>query len=150
MSGKKTSFRAKITLCAELESLPTFRDFIDQHCRPLPAIDEAILYDLKLALDEACTNIISHGYAGMDPGSIMLELVTDRHKIILNITDFGHPFEPSEALQPDVEAALGDHLMGGFGLYFIYQTMDEVCYNSSEDGNCLTLEKNLPEKSGRI
>ena len=149
MSGIKRSSRAKLTLCAELESLPAFRNFIDQHCQSLPAVDETVLYDLKLALDEACTNIITHGYAGMDPGSIMLELEIDDQKIIMNITDFGHPFEPSKAPQPDVEAALQDRPMGGFGLFFIYQTMDEVCYNSSEDGNRLTLEKNLPERAGR-
>jgi anti-sigma regulatory factor (Ser/Thr protein kinase) len=149
MAGKKLSSKSKITLCAELDSLPAFREFIDQNCQQNPAVDETTRYDLKLALDEACTNIITHGYAGMNPGSIMLDLDIDNQKVTMNITDFGYPFEPSESPRPDVEAALENRPMSGFGLFFIYQTMDEVCYNTSEDGNCLTLEKYIPEKAKR-
>ena len=37
-------------------------------------IDNQTSFDLQLALDEACTNVITHGYEGMDPGSISLPL----------------------------------------------------------------------------
>jgi serine/threonine-protein kinase RsbW len=135
--------RYQITRAAELESLPVLRDFIDSACKEDPRIDEQTLYDLKLAVDEACTNIITHGYAGMNPGSIILALELDDRQVKITITDFGHAFEPSEAPMPDVEAALEDRPTGGFGLYFIYQTMDEVGYETTEDGNCLKLIKRL-------
>ena len=54
-----------------------------------------------------------------------------------------HAFEPSEAPIPDVEAGLEDRPIGGFGLFFIYQTMDEIRYQTTEDGNCLTYIKRL-------
>jgi serine/threonine-protein kinase RsbW len=135
--------RSQITRAAELETLAVLRDFIDSACSAHERIDEAFIYDLKLAVDEACTNIITHGYAGMDPGSIILTLELDDLQACMTITDFGHPFEPAEAPTPDVEAALEDRPMGGFGLYFIYQTMDEVNYETTEDGNCLRLVKRL-------
>ncbi len=135
--------RYQITRAAELESLAVLRDFIDSACREHPKIGEQTLYDLKLAVDEACTNIITHGYAGMNPGSIILAIELDDQQVEISITDFGHAFEPSEAPMPDVEAALEDRPMGGFGLYFIYQTMDEVGYETTEDGNILTLIKRL-------
>ena len=119
------------------------RDFIDATCRQHPGLDDACIYDLKLAVDEACTNIITHGYAGMDPGSVILSVELDEDRVQMAITDFGQPFEPSEAPVPDVEAALEDRPMGGFGLYFIYQVMDEVAYETTEDGNCLMLAKRL-------
>jgi serine/threonine-protein kinase RsbW len=135
----------QITRAAILESLSAFREFIDGRCQNHPGIDSQILYDLKLAVDEACTNIITHGYAGMNPGSIILTCEVEESQVTLTITDFGHPFEPSEAPQPDIEAALEERPMGGFGLYFIYQTMDEVGYKTTEDGNCLSLGKKLPQ-----
>jgi len=133
----------QITRSAELESLSVFRDFIEKACKQHQSVDEHICYDLKLAVDEACTNIITHGYAGMNPGSIILSLEMDSNKAVVTITDFGHPFEPSEASAPNVEAGLEDLPMGGFGLFFIYQTMDEINYETTEDGNRLIFIKQL-------
>ena len=135
--------RHQITRSAELESLSIFRDFIDKACQQHQRVDEQICYDLKLAVDEACTNIITHGYAGMNPGSIILSLAMAPDKMVVTITDFGHPFEPSEASAPDVEAGLEGRPMGGFGLFFIYQTMDEINYETTADGNRLTFIKQL-------
>ena len=131
----------QITRAAELECLASLRDFVDIQCKNLPGVDEQTLYDLKLSVDEACTNIIIHGYAGMNPGSIILRVEVNPENIVLVITDFGHAFEPSEAAMPDVQAGLEDRPMGGFGLFFIYQCMDSVEYETNEDGNCLRLTK---------
>jgi serine/threonine-protein kinase RsbW len=134
--------RSQTTHAAELETLSKFSDFIDEFCL-LSGVADDICYDLKLAVDEAATNIITHGYAGMNPGSIMLALEFERQMVTVEITDFGHPFEPAEPEAPDLEAALEDPARGGLGLYFIYQTMDEIRYRSGEEGNVLTFIKRL-------
>ena len=134
------SQRFQITRAAELESLEVFRDFITECCARYDVPHDVVL-DLKLAVDEACTNIITHGYKGMDPGSIILAFRIEPDRILVQITDFGHIFEPAETPKPDVESALEDHELGGLGLYLIYQTMDNIDYISSEDGNTLTFTK---------
>ena len=134
--------RYQITFAAELESLQKFRDFITECCAQHD-IPRDIVLDLKLAVDEACTNVIEHGYKGMDPGSIILSFRIELDRILVQITDFGHIFEPASAPKPDVEAALEDREIGGLGLYLIYQTMDNIDYQSSEDGNTLTFTKLL-------
>ena len=96
-------------------------------------------------MDEACTNIIEHGYKGMNPGSIILSFRIQPDRILVQITDFGHIFEPVEAPKPDVEAALGDQELGGLGLFLIYQTMDNINYVSSEEGNTLTFTKYIKQ-----
>jgi anti-sigma regulatory factor (Ser/Thr protein kinase) len=131
------------SLAAELESLAKFRDFIKSTCQRYPQVNAEHCYDLLLAVDEACTNIIQHGYAGMNPGSIILALEVSARQVNVTLTDFGHPFEPSEPVKPDVQAGLEDQIQGGFGLYFIYQTMDQVDYETSEAGNRLKFIKNL-------
>lgn len=132
--------RFQITRAAELESLQVFRGFITECCAKFD-IPSDIVLDLKLAVDEACTNVIEHGYKGMDPGSIILSFRIESDRILVQITDFGHVFEPADAPKPDVEAALEDRPLGGLGLFLIYQTMDNIDYQSSGDGNTLTFTK---------
>jgi len=134
------SQRYQITHAAELESLKKFRDFIADCCAKHDIPSDTV-FDLKLAVDEACTNIIAHGYKGMDPGSIILSFRIQPNRILVQITDFGHVFEPEAGPKPDVEAALEDRELGGLGLFLIYQTMDNINYQSSEEGNTLTFTK---------
>ncbi len=135
----------RITRAAELETLGVFRDFISQACAR-NYIDADTSYALQLAMDEASTNVIQHGYAGMNPGSLMLDLEIEPKQVVMRITDFGRPFEPYEPDTPDVSAALKDGETGGFGLFLIYNTMDSVDYRTTEEGNCLILTKKLTSK----
>jgi anti-sigma regulatory factor (Ser/Thr protein kinase) len=134
------SQRFQITRAAELESLQVFRGFITDCCARYNIPNDIVL-ELKLAVDEACANIITHGYKDMDPGSIILAFRIKPDRIVVQITDFGHIFEPVEGSQPDVQAALEDQELGGLGLFLIYQTMDNIDYQSSEEGNTLTFTK---------
>jgi serine/threonine-protein kinase RsbW len=136
--------RFQITRAAELESLQVFRDFIAECCAKYDIPHETVL-GLKLAVDEACTNVIMHGYKGMDPGSIILSFRIESDRILVQITDFGHVFEPADAPKPDLEAALEDRPLGGLGLFLIYQTMDNIDYQTSEDGNKLTFTKYIKQ-----
>ena len=138
----------RITRAAYLESLNDFREFIKTHCKHLPGMTEEILYDVQLAVDEATTNIISHGYAGLDPGSIILDLDLAPDKLIVSLTDFGHSFEPSSAPAPDVSAPIEERELGGFGLFFIQQSMDDMDYEVTEDGNKMILTKYLRKPDG--
>ncbi|MDQ3006408.1 MAG: ATP-binding protein [Chloroflexota bacterium] len=138
----------RITRAAHLEALNDFREFIVEHCAGQAGFTEEILYDIQLAVDEACTNIIMHGYAGMDPGSVILDLAIQADKIIISLTDFGHAFEPDSTPIPDVDAPIEERELGGFGLFFIRQSVDDVKYRTSEDGNTMTLTKNLAQPSG--
>jgi serine/threonine-protein kinase RsbW len=106
-------------------------------------VSDDIAFKIKLAVEEAASNVIEHGYKGMDPGSIILTLKFDPQRVLVELTDFGHPFEPSESPVPDLEAMLGDRPPGGFGLFFIYQTMDHVDYRTSRQGNTLIFTKKL-------
>lgn len=132
--------RSQITRSAELETLAVFRAFVAEGCQR-HSVEHDACHDIQLAVDEACTNVITHGYEGMNPGSIMLTCEFSPTQVTIEITDFGHPFEPYE---PEKPVLAGDELSeGGFGLYFIYQTMDEIGYRSHEEGNTLTFVKRL-------
>lgn len=134
--------KLQITLAAELESLSIFRSFINDACAQAK-IDDETCYDRKLAVDEACTNIIHHGYSGMEPGSIILSIQYGSRQNVLRLSDFGHPFEPSEPPVPVTKAAFESGEIAGYGLFFIYRSMDSVSYDSTAGCNTLTLIKRL-------
>ena len=138
----------RITRAAYLESLSEFREFIKEHCASILGVTDEMLYDVQLAVDEACTNIISHGYADLNPGSIILDLEVHPDKLTVTLTDFGHSFEPSNAPVPDVNAPIEERELGGFGLFFIEQSMDEMNYQVTEDGNKMILTKHLRKPDG--
>lgn len=133
----------RITRAAHLEALDDFRKFLKEHCMDKAGISTEVLYDLQLAVDEACTNIITHGYADMDPGSIILDLELTPEQTVITLTDFGHAFEPGNASSPDVEAPIEERELGGFGLFFIRQSVDQMDYKVTEDGNKMVLLKKL-------
>lgn len=138
----------RITRAAYLESLKDFREFIKQHCANMPGINNETLYDVQLAVDEACTNIITHGYQDLNPGSIILDLELDPDQVTVSLTDFGHSFEPSSAPLPDINAPLEGRELGGYGLFLIQQSVDEMDYQVTEDGNKMILTKYLSKADG--
>ena len=132
----------RTSLAADLHNLQVMRDFIENACAECNVGMEDC-FALQLAADEACTNIILHGYAGLAPGKIDLELDIDSARASLRITDFGHPFDPRDSQPPDLDASLEDRRIGGLGIFFIFSTMDGVEYSSGEAGNTLSLTKKL-------
>lgn len=100
------------------------------------------LYAVETAVDEACSNIIEHGFKGMTGGEIeCCSMVIDKgFKIIL--VDHGHPFNPAEIPFPDMNKPLDEREAHGLGLYFIRKWMDEFYYESDpEKGNRMEMVK---------
>ena len=131
----------QITLSAELESLPKFREQIKITCKDVPGFSEEALYDLQLAVDELCTNIIMHGYKDMDPGSIVLNVDVEKDRVVVTLTDFGHAFEPAEPPAPDPNASVEEREIGGLGLFFVHMSVDDIQYESSATGNVTRIIK---------
>lgn len=130
------------TLAADLQNLQVLRDFIETACSEC-GIDQEDCFALQLSADEACTNIILHGYDGLPPGSIRLELEILPAQATLRIIDTARPFDPRTSQPPDLEASLEDRRIGGLGIFFIFNTMDSVDYHSDGNGNTLTLTRKL-------
>lgn len=132
----------QITLPAEVDSLEKiqafFAEFVQRHKLP----DEAAA-DLELAVDEACSNIIEHGYRGMSPGEISLALRLEPDRVAVEIRDHGLGFDPDKIPPPDIHAPLEERKAGGLGWYLIGELMDQVEYRREASGNVLTFSRHL-------
>src|SRR5678815_2568903 len=121
------SMRAETSVAAKVESLAAVRAFVEEACRRA-GTDSTFAFDLKLAVDEACSNIIEHGYAGRPGGSIRLACETDEDAVRVTIVDHGRAFSPSELPAPDVTSEWEERPVGGLGWHLIRQSVDEIDY----------------------
>ena len=77
--------------------------------------------DIKVAVSEACTNIIRHSH---DHSNYTYEVDIEREEkgITITVADQGVGFVPEEYSEP----VLGDTRGGGMGIYILKALMDEV------------------------
>lgn len=111
--------------------------------------------DLVLAVDEACQNIIRHGYgcAGLDASLadrcvIVVEVAAvpaagPPEALVVRLTDFAQPVDEAKIAARDLE----DVRPGGLGVHFIRSLTDECAWVAPPvgAGNVLRLLKRLPD-----
>jgi len=133
--------RREIEHAALPQNLQAFRDFIEKACRGA-GVELSVTRDLKIAVDEACSNIVEHGYARRPPGSIGVSFEANGEKVVIRITDRGNPFDAEDAPAPDLDSDWRSRRVGGLGWSLIRKLVDEVAYGSDpKTGNRLTLIK---------
>jgi serine/threonine-protein kinase RsbW len=133
----------KYALCiaAELENLSVVRDFVAQQAM-IHGADQSALYDLILAVDEAVTNIVVHGYRGQ-VGTIEIAVRREGDALLVCLHDQAAPFDPNGIPPPDLSLPLEERPIGGIGVYMMKQLVDRVIHRvSPQGGNELTLIKN--------
>jgi serine/threonine-protein kinase RsbW len=100
-------------------------------------VEETCVYDVELALSEACTNVLLHSGPG-DQYVVRLDL-EDRLGVI-RVIDVGHGFDSAklQAEDPLLEAERGR------GLGLMQALVDRVDFiTRPEEGTIVTLEKDL-------
>lgn len=114
--------------------------FVEQAAAAAGA-DADTRFALRLALEEAFTNIMRHGYAGAD-GPVRITLAASRDNITLSLHDRAPPFDPGNMPAADTKSHWQQRDAGGLGWHLLRQVMDQVRYERNTDGeNVLTLVK---------
>ncbi|WP_218133231.1 ATP-binding protein [Methanofollis tationis] len=97
---------------------------------------------LELAVDEAVTNIMLHGYSSSEC-RIWISCGVEGGVVRVRIEDEGVPFDPTEAAEPDLEGDADERPIGGLGIHLIRRMTDELRYERAGGRNILVLEKIL-------
>ncbi len=134
--------RYSLTVDSRLERLSDISDFIENAASRC-GMNEKQIYDVQMAVDEACSNVIQHAYGGKPTGKIDLVCEKRGNEFVVTIRDFGKPFDPKMVAKPQVNAPLSERNIGGLGLFFIHKLMDDVKFDFSSKGNTLTLIKKI-------
>jgi sigma-B regulation protein RsbU (phosphoserine phosphatase) len=99
---------------------------------------------IQLAVEEAVTNVVNHGYQG-ETGDVSVKCLINDFKIEITITDSGVAFDPTKIPPPDISADIENRKIGGLGVHLIRSVMDEVSYQRLDNKNHLTMIKSLPQ-----
>ena len=135
------SSSSQLTIGGYFKNLAEVSNFVGQ-AAVQAGLDERGVYAVKMAVDEACTNIIKHAYGGEGRGQIRLTYKVRANGLQVTIYDQGKPFAPSKVPQLDTQAPLVARQSGGMGMYFIRTLMDDIEFKfGTAQGNQLILFK---------
>jgi serine/threonine-protein kinase RsbW len=129
------------TIRADLAALPGTLDRVSASLRRLGAPEKAV-QEVELAVDEAVTNIILHGYEGAG-GEIALSCERTDEGAVVEIRDAGPAFDPTVASTPDLESGADKRPIGGLGIYLMRRMTDAVLYERRDGENVLRLVKHF-------
>ena len=128
----------ELTVASDLSNLARIADFVLQAAVGL-GLNERQAYEVQMATDEACTNIIEHAYGLGVAGEIAIQCTLEGDDVVVTIRDRGRPFDPSEVAEPDTTCSLEERQIGGLGLYFMRKLMDSVEFTCRPEGNTLRM-----------
>lgn len=132
-----------LTIRSDIEEIPRVSARLEELMLANGFSSEAVL-DTQLAVEEAVTNVIVHGYGGTG-GQIRVSCRVSPAMAEIQIIDTAPPFDPLSIPEPDIDGDVDERRIGGLGVYLIRQVMDGFSYHYEGGKNILTLTKKRTE-----
>jgi anti-sigma regulatory factor (Ser/Thr protein kinase) len=107
-----------------------------------------VTFRLTLALDEAVSNVIRHGFTDGAEHRIAVTARVADGMVTATVEDDGIPFDPRDAPVPDLDAPIEQRAPGGLGVHLLKATMDDVQYRRAGDRNVLTIRTGMQSRDG--
>src|SRR3954454_7764300 len=85
---ERTPTDVKLTLPARPENVSVIRHVLGAFAEALVLPDE-LIEDLRLAVTEACTNVVRHAYPPDDPGPVEVSMVPTQELVTVVVGDHG-------------------------------------------------------------
>jgi serine phosphatase RsbU (regulator of sigma subunit)/anti-sigma regulatory factor (Ser/Thr protein kinase) len=136
----KNVIKEEVTFPAQMNQLGKIRRFVE-NIGKLHRFNENIINPFRLVIDEACTNIIRHGYRDVTDGEIVIRAIVRRLSLTIVIIDQGISYDPRQAHTPDLGKYVDIGKKGGLGILMIRKLMDDIQYTVTENGNEFRLTK---------
>ncbi len=133
----------KLTVPGKLAYLSKIREFIKEKAVER-GLGSKITWELQFAVNEACTNVVEHGYKNEKDKDITVEVKVQGARFLVTILDQGKVFDPTSVELPDKDVIIAKRKGKGYGIYLIRKIMDEFEYQVKPGiGNELRLIKYL-------
>jgi serine/threonine-protein kinase RsbW len=85
--------------------------------------------DMKVAVTEACTNVVLHAYSNAQPGVVDISFELEHEGLSIRIKDEGESFKYEPELRKSDslhDKKLEEVTAGGLGLFLMHALMDKV------------------------
>lgn len=130
---------------SDLSRLQEIRDYIYRASTGFGFSDK-VAYNISLAVDEACSNLIKYAYNLEFDHKICISVETDNNEFNVLISDNGKPFNPLEVESPNMTEYFKKLQRGGLGIFIMKSVMDDITYYTTGERqlkNTLRLKKYL-------
>lgn len=118
-----------MTIPSSTRYLEDVREFVTNKARSAD-FSESVVEQLKIAVDEACTNVIKHAYDGEGEHVIDIAVIITHDKLVVRIRDRGRSFDPNTYSEPNLIEFAKSRKGGGLGVHIINRLMDRVEYRT--------------------
>jgi len=122
-----------------MADMPAILSFVEAACVDA-SVNPALLFDLQLAVEEACSNVIEHAYRGHG-GYLRVRFEIADGDVMITLHDHGRAFNPKQVAAPNLSLPLHRRPVGGLGLHLIRTLMDDVRFDFAPDQNTLVMIK---------
>lgn len=102
-------------------------------------------FQLRLVLEEILINIVTHGVGSDGRPRIELSLQQNGEWLLLTVRDNAQAFNPLAQAEPDLTADLDERAVGGLGVHFIRQLVEQAQYHREDGWNSLSLRRRCSE-----
>ncbi|MCK5269037.1 MAG: ATP-binding protein [Spirochaetes bacterium] len=127
---------------AEFSNLSRIRDYVLKFAKK-SGLTRKQLNDCKLAVDEAVTNVMRHGYSGSEQGDIQIEVIRFEARFEVIIKDWGREFDWASVIDPDLNKYVQIRRKGGLGVWLIKKLTNTVSHHRINNENILTMGFNI-------
>lgn len=125
----------------ELNRLPQLvKDYVVEN-----QLDNKWIFRLTLVLEEMVTNIISYGYPRGNQSTIEITFTLKDNSLVIMLKDYGQPFNPLTAPEPDTKGSMEERKVGGLGIHLVKNMMDQLSYHREGESNVLVMKKELSQ-----
>ncbi len=133
---------ASITLKNKISEIILLDNFLEQLSEKWVAVAKHT-FNINLALEEAVTNVINYAFKDNNEHLINLDFSLENRELKITITDDGIEFNPLLKEDPNTELSLEERKIGGLGIFFVKNIMDNIDYERINNKNILTLIKKV-------
>ena len=133
----------ELTIEALRENLPEVQEFIDMELEEADCPMKTQM-TIDIAVEEIFVNIASYAYGdGVGMATIQVDFDEDPLAVRIAFIDSGTPYDPLAKPDPKLDLALMERKKGGFGIFMVKKSMDDMTYEYVDGKNVLTIKKNL-------
>jgi anti-sigma regulatory factor (Ser/Thr protein kinase) len=127
-----------LTTDARIENLDSVVAFIEDRADQCE-LNLKKKFGLLVAIEEAFVNVCHYAYP-QGEGNLSVSCGSDDNKsFVVEISDWGQPFDVLSLPDPDITADIMDREIGGLGVFFIRKLTNDVSYRRENGQNILRL-----------
>jgi len=136
------NINAKREFGTELSLVSELMGFVEEFLEKAGLLEES--FEIQLAVEEWYVNIVKHAFDGKNEGNVLMKLGFSEGTLEVEMSDNGPAFDPHTLTPPERPESVEEAKIGGLGVFFIRNLMDETAYRRENDRNIFTMRKRFP------